>query len=316
MEIIELTRVFKYNSLDLADPGPAMSAEQVRDFYANLYPEIVSAAIEGPEQRDDKLVYTFRRAVGTKGGFTNEVHLHEVLEQYEQGFPLAIPGVSKAARLDIRDPKSSICFHMGIDNKLLDSKPTAIPALVKLPFPECWFEINFRTADQDIFPAGVLAQRSMKEDGVIDGFCLYKARNVGSWVYAGRFQIRPEANENRVERASEYADYLCEITAVFLTALNCHRGVSKVEHVPPKALQDKRLNNGKKPLFSYWTLHLDLGGPTARKTMMGGTHASPRLHLRRAHVRQYKPGEYTWVQEAIVGSPHGMVHKDYAVQAC
>jgi PRTRC genetic system protein C len=48
--------------------GPAVHADQVRDFYAPTYPEILNAAIEGPEEKDGKLVYTFRRAVGTKGG--------------------------------------------------------------------------------------------------------------------------------------------------------------------------------------------------------------------------------------------------------
>lgn len=64
----ELDRIFRYNSVDLLDPGIQYTAEQVRDFYAPTYPEILNAAIEGPEEKDGKLVYTFRRAVGTKGG--------------------------------------------------------------------------------------------------------------------------------------------------------------------------------------------------------------------------------------------------------
>jgi len=45
-----------------------------------------------------------------------------------------------------------------------------------------------------------------------------------------------------------------------------------------------------------------------------GTHASPALHLRRGHARQYSPGLYTWVQPCIVGNKKdGLVHKDYAV---
>ncbi len=67
IETTELVRTFRYNSVDLPDPGPQYTAEQVRDFFAATYPEIVSAAIEGPEEKDGKLVYTFRRAVGTKG---------------------------------------------------------------------------------------------------------------------------------------------------------------------------------------------------------------------------------------------------------
>lgn len=63
----QLERAFRYNSVDLPDPGPQYTPEQVRDFFAPTYPEILNAAIEGPEEKDGKLVYTFRRAVGTKG---------------------------------------------------------------------------------------------------------------------------------------------------------------------------------------------------------------------------------------------------------
>ena len=63
----KLLRSFAYNGITLPDPGPELSPEQVRDVYSATYPEITTASIEGPEQKGDRLVYTFRRAVGTKG---------------------------------------------------------------------------------------------------------------------------------------------------------------------------------------------------------------------------------------------------------
>lgn len=63
----QLERTFRYNSVDLIDPGAQYTPEQVRDFYAPTYPEILNAAIEGPDEKEGKLRYTFRRAVGTKG---------------------------------------------------------------------------------------------------------------------------------------------------------------------------------------------------------------------------------------------------------
>lgn len=63
----KLLRSFAYNGIALPDPGPELSPEQVRDVYSATYPEITTASIEGPEQKGDRLVYTFRRAVGTKG---------------------------------------------------------------------------------------------------------------------------------------------------------------------------------------------------------------------------------------------------------
>lgn len=67
MDIQNLQREFRYNGVALADPNQAFTLPQVRDFYANVYPEITSADIEGPEQLGAKVIYTFRRAVGTKG---------------------------------------------------------------------------------------------------------------------------------------------------------------------------------------------------------------------------------------------------------
>ena len=63
----KLQRSFAYNGIALPDPGCELSPEQVRDLYSATYPEITTASIEGPEQKGDRLIYTFRRAVGTKG---------------------------------------------------------------------------------------------------------------------------------------------------------------------------------------------------------------------------------------------------------
>uniref|UniRef100_E6QW87 PRTRC system protein C n=1 Tax=mine drainage metagenome TaxID=410659 RepID=E6QW87_9ZZZZ len=62
-----LTRTFSYSGLTLPDPGKGLSPEEVRDVYAATYPELISAAIEGPEKKGNNLVYTFRKGVGTKG---------------------------------------------------------------------------------------------------------------------------------------------------------------------------------------------------------------------------------------------------------
>ena len=62
-----MERAFSYNGVDLPDPGSELSATDVRDLYSVTYPELANASNEGPEPRGNRLVYTFRRAVGTKG---------------------------------------------------------------------------------------------------------------------------------------------------------------------------------------------------------------------------------------------------------
>ena len=49
MEKHRLLREFAYNGIKLPDPNPEMSLEQVREVYSPAYPELTTAAIEGPE---------------------------------------------------------------------------------------------------------------------------------------------------------------------------------------------------------------------------------------------------------------------------
>lgn len=67
IKVTSITRVFKYNGVTLPDPGHHLTPEGVRDMYSAAYPEIVTAAIEGPEIKGNKEVYEFRRVTGTKG---------------------------------------------------------------------------------------------------------------------------------------------------------------------------------------------------------------------------------------------------------
>lgn len=60
-------REFRHGSLPLKDPDPKQTPDAVKAFYAHIYPELTNAEIEGPEHKGAKIVYTFRKAVGTKG---------------------------------------------------------------------------------------------------------------------------------------------------------------------------------------------------------------------------------------------------------
>lgn len=52
---------------NLPDPDPNMSPEQVMSFYSNTYPELVTSNVHGPSYRENKVVYSFKTSVGTKG---------------------------------------------------------------------------------------------------------------------------------------------------------------------------------------------------------------------------------------------------------
>ncbi|HXO34724.1 MAG TPA: PRTRC system protein C [Candidatus Acidoferrales bacterium] len=55
-----------YTEVKLPDTAPTITPEQVRERYTQLYPEIATAAIEGPEKVAGKLVYKSVRAIGAK----------------------------------------------------------------------------------------------------------------------------------------------------------------------------------------------------------------------------------------------------------
>lgn len=106
------------------------------------------------------------------------------------------------------------------------------------------------------------------------------------------------------------------IAAQCIFAVMACSNVRTRDHQPDAALNKKRAKAGKVPLVSYKTLEIAVpntryegGGPG------GGTHASPRVHLRRGHIRKIADGKTVWVQACVVGSKHGMVLKDYKLRS-
>ncbi|HVR25567.1 MAG TPA: PRTRC system protein C [Candidatus Polarisedimenticolia bacterium] len=62
-----LKRESVYNGVKLLYTIPTLTPEPARETYAHFYPEIATAAIEGPETVSGKPVYKFVRAMGAKG---------------------------------------------------------------------------------------------------------------------------------------------------------------------------------------------------------------------------------------------------------
>lgn len=66
-----LERIFtfrdKQQDIKLADPSSSFSPEAVLNFYAQTYPILTTATIEGPVINDDAVQYKFVSQIGTKG---------------------------------------------------------------------------------------------------------------------------------------------------------------------------------------------------------------------------------------------------------
>lgn len=62
-----MQRVFRYSSIELADPGTDKSIEEVKDFYAAHYPDLINSTAKGPTIEGDKEVWKFEPVKGLKG---------------------------------------------------------------------------------------------------------------------------------------------------------------------------------------------------------------------------------------------------------
>ena len=84
--------------------------------------------------------------------------------------------------------------------------------------------------------------------------------------------------------------------------------------IAPTFTNRRKIAQGKKPSYDWHTVIIEPQKPKSES--LGGTHASPRLHDRRGHLRQYKSGKTGWVKACKVGNAAlGTVFHDYEVRA-
>lgn len=138
-------------------------------------------------------------------------------------------------------------------------------------------------------------------------FQLKKDSFVRKWMHCARrdIEIGDELDNSMIGGAA--------CCSLFIQAMNCSN-VSSEEINIKESTNRKREKKGKKIFYSYKTLVINQEKTNSRTQSNGGTHASPRLHLRRGHVRTLKDGRKIWVQSCVVGDKEsGSVGKDYSV---
>lgn len=109
-------------------------------------------------------------------------------------------------------------------------------------------------------------------------------------------------------------DMTAEVLAVIelLAALSCSN-VHAEDVDPPQALNKARTRRGKAPFFTYKILTIEANRPKGQGVSGVADRLSPRVHLRRGHIRHLERRN-VWVNAAVVGDKSkGMVVKDYAV---
>lgn len=127
-------------------------------------------------------------------------------------------------------------------------------------------------------------------------------------------QKRAPTEEDEEEFVNEWGRPLL-VLAQFLTVMQCEN-VRTVQLPENKAIAKARQRRGKAALSTWYTLDVCLPSSKATTVQAGGSHASPRFHLRRGHVRRLSVTKTTWVRSCAVGNPElGTIVKDYRAAA-
>jgi hypothetical protein len=75
----------------------------------------------------------------------------------------------------------------------------------------------------------------------------------------------------------------------------------------------RKIAQGKVPTYDWTMVYIEPSKP--RSESKGGTHATPRQHDRRGHLRRLRSGKNVWVRPCKVGDPtKGVVWHGYAIR--
>lgn len=168
------------------------------------------------------------------------------------------------------------------------------------------------------FDKGVLFSFVGRDGNSWVAFCFVHNREWGPGIHAhftSAVNRDFSVDISRLEYGSLRLELMAHFTkqiAGFISLLN-HPDQRVQIHGPSPKLNKKRARYGKLPLVEYRTLSI-LKPRQIVERELGGTHASPRVHLRRGHFRRH--GEkIIWVRESLVGDKaNGLLLKDYQLR--
>lgn len=223
---------------------------------------------------------------------------------------------------------NSMKFVLPVDGAFFDVGRLPSPAVIRLPYPSIVCEFDATADDGSLSPFVFLA---VEEDGgSITGF-VAAVHYLEGWIPIpayDRFISMDEKHlihtnrtwwgrafeEHEKEKMNRIADPLLSKgwTALFslIEILECSNVRTERVEVPAP-LAKKRARRGE-PSFTYHVLTIP-GGSDGHEGR-SGSHASPRQHLRRGHIRRLANDRKIWINACVVGSAkNGVVEKDYQV---
>lgn len=231
---------------------------------------------------------------------------------------------------DISKLEESTKFDLGNIDDTCDMATISKGEFWRLPAPTSLFQVTCEHTVEGNITVLLLAQETTigtNSGGRIAGsvWSTYRKKSSGWDVTYRQFFLDEESGYIQPCRhPSEDPSPLSEdellpqniigIVSCAIEVFSCSN-VFTIEHAPAKFINTKRKAKGKVPLFSYRTLHIRVDEDARKINRWNKTsHESPRLHLRRGHIRRLQGGERIWVRAHLVGDKSkGFTHNDYIV---
>lgn len=231
----------------------------------------------------------------------------------------------------------AIKFQLPDDGKILDIKHTGNPfkkykeyiPVIKLPYDLLVMEFRFLDSASNPAPSIVLFEQI---ENKIMFNTLIKVEQLDAWVsltdqdamlvideqgedVSVHFPPVFLANTAGEETSKHVLMQSIEILFSFLAALCCSNSDATTEIKVDEKLNKSRIKKGKVPYFSYkiLTINTNKNAVVSAESTHKGNHASPRVHLRRGHIRRL-PDKTVWVNACTVGNKAiGVIEKTYKV---
>ena len=185
------------------------------------------------------------------------------------------------------------------------------------PFEKCFIVADGRTKNHEHYEVMMMLVGTDPEEGITvatwKGPKGVMPRQLPQLVYLvddNMLRYGPVHEDEVI--TEEEAQLVLALVGCFYNALS-NGSEAHQPYVKPTFTNKRKLAQGKTPTYDWHTVTIEPQKP--KGPSQGGTHASPRLHDRRGHIRRLRSGKNVWVKPCKVGdASRGVVFKDYEVR--
>jgi hypothetical protein len=198
----------------------------------------------------------------------------------------------------------------------------------KLPFPTCYFELPGLvtiialqdTTINDSIAFSMIVSHPGKDEHEIFHQIFPPSMTLMVYPTTGRIICPSDTEGEFMDVMSDDASKNVIRNVAYcildlLTLLNTPSTVVENEAPSHKVIRQRK-KKGQLPFFSYKVVKVNVNQLIPNRVENADHHerVSPRVHLRRGHLRRYQSGKEVWIDHMVIGDKtKGMIMKDYEV---